>query len=122
MSLTGERRRPWKSRPDVPAALDRTARRPPRRQFYLHARGRPALVKCVRHWFSTGGELAVQADGRVVPCCLAHSDEVALGDLVTESLRDIRQGERFRRLRRAQFTRQGLADFGICERCHFDLV
>jgi Iron-sulfur cluster-binding domain len=64
----------------------------------------------------------VQADGRVVPCCLAHSDEGFLSDLVTESLRDVWQGDRFRRLRRALFTRQGLADFGICERCNFDLV
>jgi hypothetical protein len=41
-----------------------------------------------------------------------------LGDLATESLRDVWQGERFRRLRRALFTRNGLADFAICEKCN----
>ena len=54
--------------------------------------------------------------------CLAHSDEVVLGDLATESLRDVWQGERFRRLRWALVTRERLADFAICERCNFDLV
>jgi radical SAM protein with 4Fe4S-binding SPASM domain len=102
--------------------MDRSARRPARLQFYSQARSRSAPVKCVRHWFSSGGELAVQADGRVVPCCLAHRDEVVLGDLGTESLRDVWQGERFHRLRRALFTREGLADFAICERCNFDLL
>jgi hypothetical protein len=46
--------------PDVPPALDPTARRPPPLRFYSQARGRPAPVKCVRHWFSSGGELAVR--------------------------------------------------------------
>jgi hypothetical protein len=27
------------------------------------------LGYCIRHWFSSGGELVVQADGRVGPCC-----------------------------------------------------
>lgn len=109
--------------PDVPEALDRTARRPRRLQFYSPARApRTRQVRPVRHWFSNGGDLAVQADGRVVPCCLAHSDEEVLGHLATESLRDVWQVERFRWLRRALFTPEGLAEFAICERCNFDLV
>ena len=70
----------------------------------------------------SGGTWTVQADGRVVPCCLAHSDEAVLGDLTTESLVDVWRGERFRRLRRALFYGERLEEFAICARCNQDRV
>lgn len=107
--------------PDVPPLLDQQARRPVHRGFYSHTRGRRAPVKCLRHWFSEGGELGVQADGKVVPCCLAHNREVILGDLREEALADIWKSRRFAALRHAIFYREGLEDFPLCARCNHDM-
>ena len=108
--------------PDVPALLDEQARRPEGKRFFLQALGGRGPVKCTRHWFSQpAGELAVQIDGTVVPCCLAYSREVALGNLRTETLIDIWQGRRFTELRRALFFREEIDAFSLCARCNHDL-
>jgi MoaA/NifB/PqqE/SkfB family radical SAM enzyme len=107
--------------PDVSPNLDQqTVNKPENRLFVLNQNGR-APVKCLRHWFSSKGELGVQVDGAVVPCCLSHTREVVLGDLSTERLESVWRSDRFRLLRRAIFFRDSLKDFPICERCNFDL-
>lgn len=43
-------------------------------------------------------QLAVLVDGTVVPCCLDHEGDIALGDLLRQELRDILQTPRARAL------------------------
>jgi radical SAM protein with 4Fe4S-binding SPASM domain len=108
--------------PDVDASLDAKARGRVSSGFYEQRQGRRSPVKCLRHWFATGGELGVQVDGAVVPCCLSHNREVVLGNLNDQTLREIWTGEKFARIRRAIFYKEGLNEFPLCERCNFDLA
>lgn len=106
---------------DVPPLLDQGVRRQGRLQFLLHRLGRPAPVKCLRPWATKSAELAVQVDGTVVPCCLAHSQEVTLGRLPASGLGEIWRGERFALLRTAIFFRENLEEYPLCARCNYDL-
>lgn len=110
--------------PDVPALLDAEVRGSgAHRRFFSQAIGMRGPIKCTRHWFPQAeGELAVQVDGTLVPCCLAHSSEAALGDLAREPLAAIWRGERFAALRRALFMQGAELDqFPLCQRCNADL-
>jgi radical SAM protein with 4Fe4S-binding SPASM domain len=106
--------------PDVSSSLDTKARLPIRQGFLTQKQGGRAPVKCLRHWFSSKGELGIQVDGAVVPCCLSHTREVILGDLSIQPLDEIWRSDKFARLRRAIFFKDGLEEFSTCARCNFD--
>lgn len=62
-------------------------------------------------------QVAVLADGTVVPCCLDHEGDVPLGDLLTESLNDILASPRARALYDG-FSRRVPSE-ELCRRCGF---
>jgi radical SAM protein with 4Fe4S-binding SPASM domain len=69
-------------------------------------------IVCDKPWTS----VTVLWDGRVVPCCFDYDGLNVLGDLRTESLRSIWNGERMRQFRQAH--RSGdLSGVKLCERC-----
>ena len=69
---------------------------------------------CVQGSFFTW--VVVFADGRITHCCYdAHADQV-IGDLKTESLSEILQGERFLAMQQA-FARMDLTNLPRCAEC-----
>ena len=62
-------------------------------------------------------QLAVLADGTVVPCCLDHEGDLALGNLFAQSLDDILRGERARALYDG-FSRRRPTE-PLCRRCGY---
>jgi radical SAM protein with 4Fe4S-binding SPASM domain len=60
--------------------------------------------------------LSVNADGVVSPCCVDWNRELAIGNLTTESLFDIWNGEKLRDLRRQHIV-DGLASNSSCGSC-----
>lgn len=62
-------------------------------------------------------QLGVLADGTAVPCCLDHEGDIALGDLFTQPLDEILQGERACALRES-FSRRRPSE-ELCRRCGF---
>jgi radical SAM protein with 4Fe4S-binding SPASM domain len=72
-----------------------------------------------RHGYCQGlaNQLAILADGRVVPCCLDHAGVIALGNLHDQSLAEILQAPRAVALRTA-FSAGDLAE-ALCRHCSF---
>lgn len=62
-------------------------------------------------------QIGVLADGTVVPCCLDHEGDLALGNLFTQSLDEILGGSRAGALREG-FSRRRPAE-ELCRRCGF---
>ena len=62
-------------------------------------------------------QLGVLADGTVIPCCLDHEGDIALGNLFAQPLGEILQGERARALREG-FSRR-IPSEELCRRCGF---
>lgn len=62
-------------------------------------------------------QFGVLADGTVVPCCLDHEGDIALGNLFTHSLEEILEGERASTLRESFSRRQPAEE--LCRRCGF---
>lgn len=62
-------------------------------------------------------QLGVLADGTVVPCCLDHEGDLALGNLFTQPLEEILHSARARTLREG-FSRRRPAE-ELCRRCGF---
>lgn len=60
--------------------------------------------------------LSINADGIVSPCCVDWNRELAIGDLKTESVMDIWNGEKLRALRHAHVF-GGLASVPSCASC-----
>ncbi|MEA2794045.1 MAG: hypothetical protein QOI87_1425 [Bradyrhizobium sp.] len=72
----------------------------------------PGDIVCDKPWTS----VTVLWDGRVVPCCFDYDGLFVLGDLRTDSLRSIWNGEKMRQLRGAH--RSGdLKDVRLCANC-----
>jgi radical SAM protein with 4Fe4S-binding SPASM domain len=69
-------------------------------------------IVCDKPWTS----VTILWDGRVVPCCFDYDGQYILGDLRTESLRDIWKGERMLALRRAHRERK-LCNIDLCGHC-----
>ena len=65
------------------------------------------------------GQLGVLVDGTVVPCCLDHEGDLALGNLFTQPLDDILGGERARAIFDG-FSRRRPAE-ELCRRCGYAL-
>ncbi len=62
-------------------------------------------------------QVAVLADGTVVPCCLDHEGDIALGNLFTDELSDILESERAAALKEG-FSRRCPSE-ELCRRCGY---
>ena len=62
-------------------------------------------------------QLGVLCDGTLVPCCLDHDGELALGNLLTEELRDVLDKPRARAM--LDGFRRGAAVEELCKRCGY---
>lgn len=62
-------------------------------------------------------QIGVLSDGTVIPCCLDSDGALALGNLFTQSLEEILQSERARRLVEGFSQRRAVEDF--CRRCEY---
>lgn len=62
-------------------------------------------------------QIGVLCDGTVVPCCLDHEGDMALGNLFTQSLEDIMSTERAQAIYNG-FSRRKAAE-GLCRRCGY---
>ena len=62
-------------------------------------------------------QIGVLCDGTVVPCCLDHEGDVALGNLFEQELGDILASDRAREMLRG--FEQGRASEELCRRCGF---
>ncbi len=62
-------------------------------------------------------QIAVLSDGTVVPCCLDHEGDIALGNLFTSPLSEILASQRARALYDG-FSRR-LATEPLCRRCAY---
>ncbi len=62
-------------------------------------------------------QLAILADGTVVPCCLDHEGDIALGNLFTQELSEIIESERAKALKEG-FSRR-LPSEELCRRCGY---
>ena len=76
-------------------------------RFGLYAHGLYERQPCYAPWTHA----QIQADGRVVPCCMAN---VTLGDLTQQTFAEVWQGEPYHALRARLATLQPLPD---CARC-----
>jgi radical SAM protein with 4Fe4S-binding SPASM domain len=67
--------------------------------------------RCARLWFNP----VVTWDGRVVPCCFDKDADHVMGDLSTQSFRQIWHGARYKEFRNAVLT--GREKIEICRNC-----
>jgi radical SAM protein with 4Fe4S-binding SPASM domain len=80
-----------------------------KRDHLAHARRE---FPCFFMWES----VVIGWDGRVVPCCFDYDASVTLGDLNTQSLREIWNSERYVNLRRMELERRN--DTPLCRNCN----
>ena len=74
--------------------------------------GREQAFGCVLPWYG----FAVGWDGRVFACCNDLNGECFLGDLNTESIMEVWNGDRIRKLR-ADLAAKNLKDLSLCATC-----
>jgi radical SAM protein with 4Fe4S-binding SPASM domain len=79
-----------------------------------HAPAHAAPVHACTLPFDT---LNIWADGKAVLCCEDWNEEHVVGDLKTQSLREVWQGERLNEVRRLHMERRG-AEVEICGKCN----
>lgn len=75
----------------------------------------PPSGLCYEPWIGS----TVLADGTVVPCCNDYAGKLPLGDLRTQSLRDIWNGEPMRALRRRFLSKTPDLGGTICQDCPY---
>ena len=82
------------------------------------AEARDHLTQAVREFpcFFMWESVVIGWDGRVVPCCFDYDATVTLGDLNTQSLRDIWNSERYVTLRKKEL--EGRNDTPLCRNCN----
>lgn len=73
------------------------------------ARARP--FPCSHMWST----VVIAWDGRVVPCCFDYDAVMTMGDLKTQTLEEIWNGEPYRKLRAAELA--GTNDSPLCRNC-----
>ena len=78
---------------------------------------REAELQPVRFCQGLRDQIGVLADGTVVPCCLDHEGDLALGNLFSQSMEEILSSERAERLYRG-FS-HGKAEEELCRRCGY---
>jgi len=94
-----------------------------RENLYLERAGRfdwpdlGARERGTQFCYGLRDQLGVLADGTVVPCCLDHEGDIALGNLFLQPLEEILQSERARALRLG-FSRRSPSE-ELCRRCGF---
>ena len=94
-----------------------------RENLYLERSGRfdwpdlGARERGTQFCYGLRDQLGVLADGTVIPCCLDHEGDVALGNLFLRPLEEILQSERARALREG-FSRRRPSE-ELCRRCGF---
>ena len=94
-----------------------------RKNLYLERSGRfdwpdlGARERGTQFCYGLRDQLGVLADGTVVPCCLDHEGDVALGNLFLQPLEEILQSARARALREG-FSRRRPSE-ELCRRCGF---
>jgi len=71
----------------------------------------PRAHPCYYMWSS----VVVTWDGRVVPCCFDYDAVAAMGDLRTQTLAEIWNGEKYQALRAAELA--GTNDNALCRNC-----
>ena len=73
------------------------------------------------HRFCRGlrDQIGVLCDGTVVPCCLDHEGDIALGNLFEDELSDIMSTERARRIYDGFSQRQAAEE--LCRRCGYSM-
>jgi radical SAM protein with 4Fe4S-binding SPASM domain len=62
-------------------------------------------------------QIGILADGTVVPCCLDHEGDIALGNIFKMSLEEILESERARVLREGFSRRRPTEE--LCRRCGY---
>ena len=67
--------------------------------------------RCARLWFNP----VVTWDGKVVPCCFDKNAEYVMGDLKTDSFRDIWEGPKYRMFRKSILTGRNMIE--MCRNC-----
>ena len=67
--------------------------------------------------YGLGDQIGVLCDGTVVPCCLDHEGDIALGNLFTQDLGDILETPRARAI--YEGFRSGKAAEELCRRCGY---
>lgn len=70
--------------------------------------------------YALRNQIGVLADGTVVPCCLDHDGELALGNLFELSLEEILSSPRAQAIYRG-FTNHTAVE-GLCQRCGYSIV
>ena len=94
-----------------------------RESLYLERSGRfdwpdlGARERGTQFCYGLRDQLGVLADGTVIPCCLDHEGDIALGNLFLQPLEEILQSERARALREG-FSRRRPSE-ELCRRCGF---
>lgn len=68
---------------------------------------------CPRLWSTFN----IHSNGHVVPCCLDHSEKIVLGDLNTESPKEIWRGKKFEDLRKMHIEGR-FDDIPLCKDCN----
>lgn len=67
--------------------------------------------RCARLWFNP----VITWDGKVIPCCFDKDAEYIMGDLNTDSFRDIWNGPKYRSFRKSILTGRHMIE--ICRNC-----
>lgn len=67
--------------------------------------------RCARLWFNP----VVTWDGKVVPCCFDKNAEYVMGDLKTDSFREIWEGPKYRMFRKSILTGRNMIE--MCRNC-----
>ena len=67
--------------------------------------------RCARLWFNP----VVTWDGKVVPCCFDKNAEYVMGDLKTDSFREIWEGPKYRMFRKSILTGRNMIN--MCRNC-----
>ena len=94
-----------------------------RENLYLERSGRfdwpdlGARERGTQFCYGLRDQLGVLADGTVIPCCLDHEGDIALGNLFLQPLEEILQSGRARALREG-FSRRRPSE-ELCRRCGF---
>ena len=72
-----------------------------------------------RFCYGLRDQVGVLVDGTVVPCCLDHEGDMALGNLFESDLEDLLAGDRARAIREGFSRRQAVEP--LCRRCGYSL-
>lgn len=93
-------------------------------RFYLHFDSRfdwpdinAPIISKVGTCYGARQQLAIHADGTVVPCCLDKEANISLGNVFSDSIEDILKTERFTKIRDG-FKKNCLVE-DLCMRCTF---